>query len=163
MNFKQYIDVRNQDVNELYEDWEWLIGQDQLKSPILMSLFGDLVYQGIDNKIYFLDVISAKKHKFADSLSELQSKLNDPNIRQQILLSSLVSDLANKNVVPNDSELYSFKVPPHLGGAMKVDNIETTDRSVALSMLGQIWEQTKDMAPGTKVSGFGIVTPPPKR
>lgn len=163
MNLKQYIDVRDQDINELYEDWEWLLGPDQLKSPILMSMFGDLVYQGSDGKIYHLDTISAEKHEFAESLSGLQAKLNDPDVRQQILLSSLVSDLADKDVVPSDSELYSFKVPPHLGGAMSVDNIEITDKSVALSMLGQIWEQTKDMTPGTNVSGFGVVTSLPKR
>ena len=128
-----------------------------------MSMFGDLVYEGIDGKIYFLDIITANKHQLANSPSELQAKLNDPDVRKQILLSSLLDDLAGKDMAPGDSELYSFKVPPHLGGAMSIDNIEVTDKSVALSMLGQIWEQTKDMAPGTKVSGFGVVTSLPER
>lgn len=163
MNSKQYIDVRDRDISGLYEDWEWLLGPNQLESPVLMSLFGDLLYHGLDGKVYFLDIISAKKITFAESLSQLQAKLNDPDIREQILLSSLVNDLANRNLVPGDSELYSFIVPPHLGGTIGVDNIEVTDKSVALSISGQICEQTKDMAPGTKVSGFGVITLPPKR
>jgi hypothetical protein len=48
--------------------------------------------------------------------------------------------------------VYSFKTPPVLGGAFSVDNVQTIDFVVGLSMAGQFHEQARDPSPGARIS-----------
>jgi hypothetical protein len=64
----------------------------------------------------------------------------------------LVEQLITAGKTLKESEVYSFKQMPVIGGEYSVDNIEPTDMSVHFAFTGQISEQIKDLPDGTKVN-----------
>jgi hypothetical protein len=59
-------------------------------------------------------------------------------------------------LVPTSAQVYDFRVPPALGGALEVDNLEVIDFVVSLNIAGQIHEQIRDLPPGTPISAVQI-------
>ncbi len=53
-----------------------------------------------------------------------------------------------------DQDVYSFKVPPVLGGQFDVANIEVMPFVVTANLAGQLHQQIKELPPGTKISAF---------
>jgi len=58
--------------------------------------------------------------------------------------------------IPAPGDCVCHKIPLALGGADNVSNMETMSLMVWVSICGQIHEQTKDLPPGTPISGFTI-------
>ncbi len=52
------------------------------------------------------------------------------------------------------ADVYSFTVPPVLGGQIELANVEVADFVVAVNIAGQLHQQVKDLPPGSKISGF---------
>jgi hypothetical protein len=50
--------------------------------------------------------------------------------------------------------VYGFTIPPKLGGASDVNNVEVQDFVVALHIAGQIHCQIRDTPPGMKITGI---------
>jgi hypothetical protein len=50
-------------------------------------------------------------------------------------------------------QLYSYRVPPALGGEYSADNLEPTDISVHFSILGQINQRARNLPEVTEISG----------
>jgi hypothetical protein len=156
MNSKYFNTIDEDTYRELYEDWMWLL-VDKCSTPLYISKFGDLVFEGRDQQIYLLDVVGAKISIICNSKSELISLLDDRDWQDKIFLASLVDQLEAIGKVPSQNEIYDFTSPPHLGGHTDVENIQTNDRSVAISILGQIQEQTHHLPVGTKIEQLGII------
>jgi len=57
-------------------------------------------------------------------------------------------------LVLTDQDVYSFKVPPVLGGQFDVPNIEVMHFVVTANLAGQLHQQIRELPPGTKISGF---------
>lgn len=53
-------------------------------------------------------------------------------------------------------EIYSFKVPPVLGGPMTVEAIEKIDFVVGLNILGHIHDQVRTLPTGAPISGITV-------
>ena len=51
----------------------------------------------------------------------------------------------------SESQCYGFKVLPMLGGKYEIENIEPTGLSVYYSFMADIFQQTKNLADGTKI------------
>lgn len=49
------------------------------------------------------------------------------------------------------------RVSPFLGGSDAIGDCEVISLMVAVSLAGQIWEQVKDLPPGTKITGVRVV------
>ena len=64
--------------------------------------------------------------------------------------------VTSADVLFGTRNVYGFKTPPLLGGALEVDNVETIDFVVGLSIAGQIHDQIRGLPPGTRISGFTV-------
>lgn len=59
-------------------------------------------------------------------------------------------------VAPTAEQCVGHKVPLILGGSDDVSNLELLSLRVWVSFAGQIYEQAKDLPPGTKITGFRV-------
>ena len=60
------------------------------------------------------------------------------------------------NAAPTFDQVVAPKQPLFLGGSEEISEMELTPLVVAVSFGGQMWEQVKDLPPGTKISGVSI-------
>lgn len=134
---------------KLTEDWTWLIGTD--KTPILVSAIGDMFLQGVNQKIYWLDVGGGSFEIIANDMNEFEKKLTDIELVNDWFLIDLTTKLRISDKKLGDGQLYSYKKLPLIGGDYSVDNFEPTDVEVHFSFAGQIHKQIKDLPDGTKV------------
>jgi hypothetical protein len=74
---------------------------------------------------------------------------------QELLMASRLSEWqAAGRPTPRTEECVVPKVSPLIGGSDAIVDCEVISLLVAVSLAGQIWEQVKDLPPGTKISGF---------
>ena len=119
------------------------------------SWFGDVFLSG-EEGIWFLDTLEGTlTHQWRDALS-LQAALNTVEGQDQFLMGGLVQAAFAIGLSPTDIQVLSFKIMPAIGGAFDLDNIEVCDLDVSLSIMGQVHRQLKDLAPGTKITGFTV-------
>ncbi len=88
--------------------------------------------------------------------SELQASLATEGGQDQYLLAGLAIAAHQSDLVLSDEEVYSFKVPPMLGGQFKVSNMEASSFVVSTNIAGQIHNQLKDLPEGAQITGFNI-------
>jgi len=50
------------------------------------------------------------------------------------------------------ADVYSFTVPPVLGGQIELSNVEVADFVVAVNIAGQLHQHVRDLPPGSKIS-----------
>jgi hypothetical protein len=134
-------------------DWNWLdLGG---RVPMFTSWFGDMFLSG-ENGIWFLDTLEGTlTHQWRDALS-LQAALNTVEGQDKFLMWGLAQAVLAKGQSPSDLQVLSFKIMPAIGGSFDLDNIEVSDLVVSLSIMGQVHRQLKDLAPGTKITGFSV-------
>lgn len=125
------------------------------KSPLFTSPFGDVFLQA-ENGFWFLDVLAGElRHQWSNE-GELNAELNSRAGQNEYLMISLASQAESSGLQPDDGEVYSFRIPPVLGGATDVSNIEVTDFVVALDIAGQVHKQVLTLPPGTPISGISL-------
>ena len=125
------------------------------KVPVFTSPFGDVCFQAADG-FWWLDTLEGTLERPWASADELRESLNTEDGQDQYLLAGLAFGAANQGVVPGPDQVYSFRVPPQLGGEITLDNVEVLDFVVSLNILGQIVAQIRDLPPGTPISGITI-------
>jgi hypothetical protein len=90
------------------------------------------------------------------SAQALQADLATPSGQDEYLLAGLALSAERQGLIPDAEQVYSFKIPPVLGDALEVDNVQTIDFVVGLNIAGQPHDQIRGMPPGTRISGFTI-------
>ena len=68
----------------------------------------------------------------------------------------LLVALRERGLLLTQGECYSPIHPPALGGSYAPENFEKTSWRVHVSIMGQIHEQTKDLPPGTRITGVNF-------
>ena len=137
--------------------WTWLdvVG----KAAICTSPFGDVFLED-DAGVWWLDTVEgALTRRWADR-EEFAAALSTTAGQDEFLLAGLGLAAEANGLVPGPDEIYGFTVPPQLGGALEPENVEVIDFVVSLSITGQILQQTRDLPPGTQISGFDVVAEP---
>jgi hypothetical protein len=125
------------------------------KSPLFTSPFGDVFFQ-TDSGFFFLDLLAGELRRPWSNQDELSAELNSRAGQDEYLMISLASEAESSGLQPGEGEVYSFRVPPVLGGAVDVSNIEVTDFVVALDIAGQIHQQVLSLPAGTPISGISL-------
>ena len=135
------------------ESWQWLgiAG----KTPILASLFGDVILQD-PTGYWFLDSVEGRLSRPWASQQDIQATLDTEEGQDQYLLGGLAMAAEASGLRLSDDEVYAFKVPPVLGGALDLANVEVSDFVVAVNLAGRLHDQVKNVPPGTRISGFQI-------
>ncbi len=135
-------------------DWQWLPGVAAL-TPLAVTALGDVFLHG-SGAVWFLDTIDGTLTQEWDTVQDLQAQLNTAEGQDRFLLAGLVVSAHERGLRPNEGQVLMLSVPPILGGQIDVENLEVYDLSVALSLLGQIHRQIKDLPPGTQISGISV-------
>lgn len=135
------------------ESWQWV--ELRGKTPVLASLFGDVFLQD-PSGYWFLDTVEGALTQPWTKRDQVQATLATEEGQDQYLLGGLAFAASDAGLVLTDDEVYSFKIPPVLGGQFDVANIEVADFVVAVNLLGQIHQQVKTLPPGSKISGFTV-------
>ena len=125
------------------------------KSPLFTSPFGDVFFQA-DGGFFFLDVLAGELRRPWASQDDLSAELNSRAGQDEYLMISLANEAERSGLQPGEGEVYSFRVPPVLGGATDVSNIEVADFVVTLDIAGQIHNQVATLPPGTPISGISL-------
>ena len=137
-------------ISEALESWSFLSLVD--KEPLFASPFGDLFFKGGDG-FWFLDTIGGDLSRRWTTEQELSAALNSGPGQDEYLMLQLAAQAEELGQRPSSTEVYSFRVPPVLGGAMDVENVEVSDFVVAINLMGQIHAQVRNLPPGTQVNG----------
>lgn len=135
------------------ESWSFLQLSD--KRPLFTSPFGDVFFEGKDG-FWFLDILAGDINRRWESESDFSSSLNSRAGQDEYLMIGLASQADSAGLRPGEAEVYSFRVPPALGGAVDLANVELSDFVVATNIAGQIHQQIKDLPPGTPISGLSL-------
>ena len=154
MNVRLLKDLSKIDVSDICSDWQWLI--DNQKEVILVSAIGDMFLLGNDDCIYWLETGTGNLTCVAENLGEFQNLLANEEIADNWFLPELINQLVAHGITLKEDQVYSFKIPPVLGGHYSVDNFEATDISVHFSIAGQINKQIWDARDGTKIGNVSI-------
>ena len=139
----------------LLQDWAWLIGTRRF--PILVTALGDaFVEDADDGSVHLLSAGAGTISKVSDDVSSFRRLLTDRAFVQDNFVPGVVAKLRDSGRSLGRGQLYSYRVPPVLGGQYSADNLEPTDIGVHFSLLGQINQRTHDVPEGTVVSGVKL-------
>jgi hypothetical protein len=139
----------------LLSDWHWLIGKNRI--PILITAFGEPFLQDcITGEVFFLNIYEGLMTKVAVDLDDFNGQLNSDDFWEKYLPIQAVGELRLTGSVLSIGEVYSFKMPPILGGTYELENIEICDIQVHFSILGQIHHQVKDLPDGAEIGSIKL-------
>jgi hypothetical protein len=135
------------------ESWQWInIGA---KVPLFTSPFGDVVFRAGDG-FWWLDTLEGSLARTWASADALKADLASASGQDRYLLAGLALGAERRGLIPAPGQVYGFKTPPVLGGALDLDNVETIDFVVGLNIAGQLHDQVRKLPTGTPISGFTI-------
>ena len=143
------IDFSHIDHDRLLESWDWLIGRD--KTPILMTIIGDLFFSDEQGNCYWLDVGRGTFEKVTNSIDEFNEKLANIEQVDEWFLLDLVEKIKKSGLTLSKNKLFGYKKLPIIGGEYEPGNFELTDIEVHFELSGQIHKQIKDLPDGTKI------------
>jgi hypothetical protein len=98
-----------------------------------------------------LDVGSGTLTRLADSQEQFAGLLDTAENADVWLMIGFVDACVAAGIRPGPDQCYGYKVPPMLGGAYDIANVEPADLSVHYAFLADIYAQTKDLPDGSKV------------
>jgi hypothetical protein len=151
ITLKQLIrEIDTVDIADITSSWQWRISK--MHAVVTISSLGDMFLLGKDNAVYWLQTDRGELVKIAESFEEYQKFLNDSDKIDNWFLPSFVEKLLEAGKTLKSNQVYSYKIPPVLGGEYTVENIEPVSMSVHFSFSGQICEQVKDLPDGTKIN-----------
>jgi hypothetical protein len=141
----------------MIDSWRWLIGHGAF-SVVCVTAMGNLFIADSAGVVHFLDTTEGLFRRVADTCEALDSLFDSSNNRRWLLWSFFVRELLKSAQPLAPGQCYGWKVPPCLGGEIDFKNLEPTDVATHVSIQGQLHEQTRAMAPGTRIEEIRVVT-----
>jgi hypothetical protein len=109
-----------------------------------------------ERRIAWLDIATGELESPDVAFSEFLGAAV-PGMHGTLLDEALYSSwLSGGGARPSSEQCIGHKVPMILGGANDAANLEVLSLLVWVSMCGQIYEQVKNLPPGTKITGFQV-------
>jgi hypothetical protein len=142
------------DMDTLLSEWTWAMPEPL--RPILLTAMGDAFAQGESGAVYFVDMVDGSIRRVADDGESFQSLLRNNQFVTDHMFPSRIVEFRNAGKTLQSRQVYSHKQLLVLGGADDIDNVETTDVSVHMSIHGQVHRQVKDLPEGTPISEIKI-------
>ncbi|MFO1000719.1 MAG: DUF1851 domain-containing protein [Planctomycetaceae bacterium] len=148
------INADSVDLDTLLSDWEWAMPEPL--RPVLLTAMGDVFAQGNSGSVYFVDVVNGSIRLVADDGESFEQLLRNNQFVTDHMFPARVVEFRKAGLTLEPTQVYSHKQLLVLGGADDLENVETTDVSVHVSIHGQIHFQIKDLPNGTPISEFKI-------
>ncbi len=142
-----------QDYARALEAWAWLGVEG--KTPVFTSPFGDVCLRD-DAGFWWLDLLEGSFDLVWETADEMRAELSSKEGQEHYLLAELAWGAEQRGLVPTNEQVYGFTVPPVLGGAIDVENVDTISFVVGVNVAGQLHEQVRDLPPGTPISGITL-------
>ena len=143
-------DITKIDFEEILSAWQWKVTD--MLGAIMVTVWGDIFFEGNDSCIYWLQTDRGNLTKVAETNERFQGLLRDENNIDNWFLPSLLEELYNSGKTLKEDEVFSFLKLPVIGGEYSLQNIVPCSMSVHFAFTGQICEQIKDLPDGTKVN-----------
>jgi hypothetical protein len=134
--------------------WRWLTGQDVEAS--LVTALGDVFTVSTDGSVSFLDTYEGTFGRVASSEADWRALLSQPALQERWFTPALLIALRRRGLRLSSEESYSPIRPLILGGTMDPENFEITQWRVHIGIMGQIYEQLRDVPEGTPVKGLKV-------
>lgn len=93
-------------------------------SLLFANRFGDVFIVQEDGSVHMLNLATGTLDRLADKIEDLADLLEVDVLRQNWLMTNLVDQCIEAGLLLKPGEVYSYKVPPSLGGTMELDNVE---------------------------------------
>jgi hypothetical protein len=135
------------------DSWGWIGAAGKI--PLFASVFGDVFFRA-DDGFWYLDTLEGTLTRVWADAQALKADLATASGQDRYLLAGLAFGAESRGLIPDPGQVYNFKVPPVMGGALDVDNVETIDFVVGLNIAGQLHDQIRGLPPGTRISGFTV-------
>ena len=153
------MDIRDYLIDLEGKDWPALLGPWMKELPAAFELwfvsrFGDPFIVLDDGSVHLLDVGRGVLEKLADSREDFVARIDAPGNAESWLLLPLVDRCVAAGMALGPQQCFGYRMPPMLGGEYAVENIEPTALERHYTLLGQVWEQVKDLPAGTRVAGI---------
>jgi hypothetical protein len=142
------------DMDTLLSEWAWAMPEPL--RPVLITAMGDAFAQGESGAVYFVDMVEGDIRVVADDGEEFQSLLRNNQFVTDHMFPSRIVQFRKAGMMLQPNHVYSHKQLLVLGGSDDIDNVETTDASVHISIHGQVHQQVKDLPEGTPISEIKI-------
>jgi hypothetical protein len=143
-------DITKIDFEDILSEWQWRIAD--MRAVIMVTVWGDVFFEGNDDCIYWLQTDDGSLAKVAERNEQFQSLLTEERNIDNWFLPSLLEQLYNSGKILKEDEVFSFLKMPVLGGEYTIENIAPCSMSVHFAFTGQICEQIKELPDGTKVN-----------
>lgn len=141
-------------LDALLDEWSWALPEPL--HPVLLTALGDVFAQGESKAVFFIDTVEGTVTKVAETGAAFQSMLTEEQFVDDHFFPSRIAELREAEIFLYPQQVYSHQKPLVLGGEDDIDNVEVTDVSVHLSILGQIHRQVKEFPNGAPISDIII-------
>lgn len=127
------------DCNSLLSEWNWLVSPDY--HAIMIGIFGDWIFGARDGSLWHLDLLEGQFHKVAEDFNEFNSRKRDVKYLDDWFSANWANIALDNGLVPKTGECLGWRVPPVLGGAFSLENIQVFSLAVYQSLTGQLFRQ----------------------
>ena len=150
MNIHDYlIDQTGLDWHSLLEEWRWLLPMEF--RVWLLTRTGDLFITVPDDSIHMLDVGAGTLQQVANSRDEFCTKIDEPGIAEDWLMTPIVEQLVASGVVLASGQCYSFRQLPVLGGTYTPENRMAFPIREHFGAWGSVHRQISDLPDGAEI------------
>lgn len=135
---------------DLLDDWKWLVPS--TATVWLMNRFAELALVLEDGSVAYLETSAGALRNIARDREDFIVRIDENDNAHEWLMIPLVDRCMAAGMLLGANQCYGFKTAPTLGGQYDIANVELSDISVYLALMGQTHEQIKDLPDGTRVS-----------
>jgi hypothetical protein len=139
------LNLRGVDWARVLASWGWMLPR--RFSLLFINRFGDVFIVQEDESIHMLNLATGTLERLADRLEDFADLLEVDVLRENWLLTRLVDACIEAGLELGPNQIYGYKIPPSLGGAMDLENVEITDIPTHFHGLAEIQQQLDDMNP----------------
>jgi hypothetical protein len=127
------------DCNYLLSAWTWLVPAHH--TPLMVGAFGDWIFGAPDGSHWTLCLLEGDYRQIARDSAEFNRLKRQPENLDSWFKAGWVAIAARHGLFPKIDECLGWKVPPFLGGAFSVDNIDVFSLRLYQHIQGQLHQQ----------------------
>lgn len=140
--------------------WRFLVGpKAQVRLLTAMGDFFLLKPHGFLRRphVFLLDAFAGQCHLVSDTWEDFKRRMAAPDLEATSWLKfDLLCELRGAGQLLAEGQCFSATVPGFIGGRYELENFEPTPWRVHVNISGQLFEQVKDLPPGTPIHGIDI-------
>lgn len=136
------VKIDHLDRTALLAEWDWLIGH--TKVPVLVTALGNVFLLDKETGgVFVLDAGPGTLQQVAATGDEFRTRLRDKDFVVEHFAPIIIIRMRERGMILQPGQIYSFKVPPPLGGEYSPDNLEPTPVEAHFATLGRLHDRDR--------------------